>query len=217
MRTITTIISAFILFAFFGCGNQDKSPGSEETISAPKLDLHAAIFMGDMEAVKQHIKAGSDLNVLEPSRKSTPLITAAALGDPEAAKLLIDAGADLNIKNADGSTALQTAVVFGKTKVAKVLINAGIKLNDKNNEGSTPLHTAAFFCREEIVKSLLEKGADKSIKNGNGKTALEIVSAPFDKVIAIYDAVGAGLKPLGIEFDYEHLKKTRPIIAEMLK
>lgn len=220
MKTLITIILSFILLTTFGCGNKDNSPQSgdnETTVEVPNLDLHAAIYMRDTEAIKQHIKAGSDLNVLEPSRGSTPLITAAALGEPEAAKLLIDAGADLNHKNEDGSTALQTAIVFDKTKVAKVLIESGADLTITNNEGSTPLHTAAFFCREEIVKNLLEKGADKSIKNGSGKTALEIVAAPFNDVKEVYDAIGAGLKPVGISLDYERLEKTRPIIALMLK
>ena len=118
MRTIAKVLFSLVFFTLLSCGNQDKSPGSEETISAPKADLHAAIFMRDLDAVRQHIKAGTDVNILEPMRGSTPLITAAALNESEAAKILIDAGADLNYKNEDGSTALQTAIVFDKTKVA---------------------------------------------------------------------------------------------------
>ncbi|MDH4185721.1 MAG: ankyrin repeat domain-containing protein, partial [Nitrospira sp.] len=95
MRTIATVILALMLFTFVGCGNQDKSPQqsaeSQTTVSAPKVDLHTAVVIEDLEAIRQHIKAGSDLNVLEPSRASTPLITAAFLGKTEAAKILIDA------------------------------------------------------------------------------------------------------------------------------
>jgi len=188
LRTITTVISALMLFTFIGCGNQGKStrqsPGSPTTRSVPKVDLHSAVVTGNLEAIRQHIKSGSDLNVLEPSRASTPLITAAALGNTEAAKILIDAGADLNYQN---------------------------------NDGSTALHTAAFLCRVEVVEALLEKGADKTIKNKAGKTAFEIVEPPFEDVKGVYDAIGAGLKPLGIKLDYDYIKTTRPKIAEMLK
>ena len=221
MRKIATVILALLLFAFVGCGNQDESPQqsaeSRTTASVPKVDLHSAVVTGDLEVIRQHIKAGSDLNVLEPTRASTPLITAAFFGNTEAAKILIDAGADLNYQTADGSTALHTAAAFGKTEVAKILIDAGIDLNTQNNEGSTALHTAAFLCREEIVKALLEKGADKTLKNKMGQTAFETVEAPFEAVKGVYDAIGAALKPLGLKLDYDHIKTTRPEIAEMLK
>jgi ankyrin repeat protein len=206
MRTIIAVLLALIVITFVGCGNQ-----------APKVDLHSAVVTNDFEVIRQHIKAGSDLNVLEPSRASTPLITAAALGHTEAAKILIEAGADLNYQNADGSTALHTAAVFGRTEVAKVLIDAGTDLNKKNNTGSTALHAAAFFCRVAIVKTLLEKGADKTLKNNDGKTAFETVEIPFEYVKGVYDAVGTGLKPLGLILDYDLIQTTRPKIAEMLK
>jgi uncharacterized lipoprotein NlpE involved in copper resistance len=217
MKTVTTVILVVTLLTIVGCGNQDKSAESQTTVSAPKVDLHSAVVTGDLEVIRQHIKAGSDLNVLEPTRASTPLITAAFLGKTEAAKILIEAGADLNYKNADGSTALHTAAAFGKTEAAKILIDAGADLNYKNNDGSTALHTAAFFCHVEIVQALLEKGADKTLKNKTGQTAYEIVIIPFEDVKGYYDAVGAGLKPLGLKLDYDHIKTTRPKIAEMLK
>jgi len=188
MRTITIIILVLMLFTFVGCENQDKSPRQsaepQTTVSVPKVDLHSAVFTENLEVIRQHIKAGSDLNALEPSRSSTPLITAAFLGKAEIAKILIDAGADLNYQNVDGSTAL---------------------------------HTAAFFCRVEIVEALLAKGADKTLKNKAGQTAFESVEAPFEDVKFIYDAIGEGLKPLGLKLDYEYIKATRPKIAEMLK
>ena len=210
-----------MLFTLVGCGNQNESPRqpaeSQTTPSAPKVDLHSAVVTDNLEAIRQHIEAGSDINVLEPSRASTPLISAAFLGKTEAATLLIDAGADLNYQNVDGSTALHTAAAFGKPEVAKILIDAGADLNLQNNQGSTALHTAAFFCRVEIVEALLEKGADKTLKNKSGKTAYEIATLPFEDLTGVYDAIGAGLRPLGLKLDYDRIKATRPQIAKMLK
>jgi len=110
-----------------------------------------------------------------------------------------------------------TATVLGKTEVALALIDAGADVNYQNYEGSSALITAAFFCRTEIVKALLQKGADKTLRNKAGRTALESVSAPFDEVKGIYDGLGKALEPLGLKLDYEQIKITRPIIAEMLR
>lgn len=129
MRTITTVILALMLFTLVGCGKQ-KNP-------APKVDLHSAVVTGDLEVIRQHIKAGSDLNVLEPSRASTPLMTAAALGKTEAAKILIDAGADLNYQNNDGSTALHTAAFFCREDIVKALLEKGADKTIKNKMGRT--------------------------------------------------------------------------------
>lgn len=224
MKALTAVMLVATLFAFVGCGNQDKASQQSETtettettVSIPEIGLHSAVVAGDLDAIRQHIEAGSDLNEMEPTRASTPLITAAAFGQPEAAKLLIDAGADLNAQNTDGSTALHTAAAFGKTEVAKLLIDAGIGLDIKNKEGSTALHTAAFMGHKEIVEAMLAKGADKTATNGAGKTAYETVKAPFEEVKPVYDAVGAGLASMGITLDYDYIKAARPEIAGMLK
>ncbi len=142
---------------------------------------------------------------------------AALQGNVEAIQQHIAYGSDINQKDDYGSCPLTVATTFGKTEVADLLINAGADLTVKNNDGSTPLHIAAFMCRTDIVKSLLEKGADKTITNNYGHTALQSVSGPFEAARPIYEGLEAGLKPLGLYFDYAHLEKTRPIIAELLK
>lgn len=146
----------------------------------PNVDL----ITNNLKAIQQHVKAGSDLNVKEPTRGSTPLITAA---------------------------------VFGRTDAALALIDAGADVNHQNNEGSTPLITAAFTCRSEIARALLDNGADKTLKSNAGRTALESVQRPFDDVKGVYDGLKAALEPLSLQLDYEHIKATRPKIAEMLQ
>jgi ankyrin repeat protein len=138
MKTLTVLMCAVGLVVFAGCGQQDES-SQESATSAPKRDLHTAVVLGDFEAIRQHIEAGSDLNVLEPSRGSTPLITAAALGKTEAAKILIDGGADLDFQNSDGSTALHTAAFFCSVEIVEALLEKGADKTLKNKTGQTPL------------------------------------------------------------------------------
>ncbi len=142
---------------------------------------------------------------------------AALQGDIAAIRQHIAAGADLNEKDAWGSTPLIIAAAFGKTEVAIALIEAGADLNVTNSDGATALHTAAFLCRTEIVEALLEAGANKYLRDNFGNTARESVADPFDDVTFIYDRFGQGLGPLGLELDYERIRATRPLIAEMLR
>ena len=139
MKTIITIVLAIILFAHLSCENQDESAESKTIVEKPKMDLFSAVVLGDLEVIRQHVKAGSDLNVVEPSRLSTPLITAIAFGKTEAAKILIDAGADLNYQNNDGSTALHTAAFFCRVKIVKSLMEKGADKSLKNKMGRTAL------------------------------------------------------------------------------
>ena len=121
-------------------GNSMNSE-TKETAVKPNMDIHTAIIMGNLEAVKQHIKSGTDINQKEPMSASTPLISAVTFNRPEIAKALIDANADLSLKNNDGSTALHTAAFFGRIEIVKLLIDAKADRTIKNNFGATPRET----------------------------------------------------------------------------
>ncbi len=142
---------------------------------------------------------------------------AALQGDVAAIRQYIEAGSDLNERDAWGSTPLIVAATFGKTEVATALIEAGADLNVTNNDSATALHAAAFLCHPEIVEALLENGADKELRDRFGNTPLESVSAPFEDVEGTYDALRQALAPLGLRLDYEEIRVTRPLIAQMLR
>lgn len=180
MKRITKAMLVITLLTAAGCGNGEDT---QEAPKPPSMALHTAAVLGNVDAVRQHIKAGSDLNE----------------------------------KDAYGSTPLIAATTFGKTEAARALIEAGADTEITNNDGATPLHIAAFLCYTEIVEALLEAGADRDLRNNTGSTALESVAGPFDDVKVVYDSIGKALGPLGLELDYEHIKRTRPKIAEMLR
>ena len=143
---------------------------------------------------------------------------AAITGDLEVVQELIEAGSDLNAREpAGGSSPLITAATFDQTEIAVALIEAGADLDQQNNDGSTALLTAAFFCRTEIVEALLAAGADRSIPNYAGSTALDVVTVPFEALEPTYDFLGSVLAPYGLKLDYDRIKQTRPVIADMLR
>ena len=191
IKNLGYIIISIALLSLNSCqgqGDRSQKKNENESISksavkAPGIDIHTATFFGNLDAVKQHINAGSDLNV----------------------------------KDEYGSTPLNIAATFGKTDIALALINGGADIQTTNSEGSTPLHVAAFFCRTEIVKALLEKGADKSLTNNYGSTPLMSVSGPFSEVQPFYQEISKNLGQFGLKLDFDHLEKTRPVIAALLK
>ena len=122
-----------------GQAQQERKPGAKNNPGAA-IDIGKAAGMGDLEALKRHIQAGTDLNQRGPDQ-STPIMTATVFGRAGAAKVLIEAGADLNLKDKDGSTALLMASFFAHPEIVEALLAADADPNIKNNSGSTALDT----------------------------------------------------------------------------
>jgi len=143
--------------------------------------IHDAARKGDIEAVKQHLAAGRNVNAKDDKGR-TPLHRAAREGHKEVAELLIAAGAALNSKDKEGKTPLHHAARWGHTNIAALLIAAGADVNAKDNKGRTPLDRAVGYT--EIVALLRKHG---------GKTSEELN--------ALIDAAEAG----NIEAVKQHL------------
>jgi ankyrin repeat protein len=130
-----------IAITFTACTQSDSNTKSTPGTNAPGVDIHTAVMTNNIEAVKQHIEAGTDLNQKEPMSGSTPLINAVTFDKKEIAEALIEAGADLEVKNNDGSTALHSASFFCRVELVQMLINANADKEVRNNFGATPRET----------------------------------------------------------------------------
>ena len=98
-----TTIAAVLLV---GCGKSAQE--SSTKVKAPDISIHEVAMKGNIEAVKQHLATGTDVNTKD-NRGKTSLHRAAEKGHKEIAELLIAAGADLNAKDDDGTTPLDMA------------------------------------------------------------------------------------------------------------
>ena len=140
-RAAIAITFLTMLLTITACNERKKptqNPAVSETwVKPPKVDIHTAVMTGNMEALKQHIAAGSNLNEKDPLGGSSPLISASLFGKTEMAKMLIEAGADLNFRNNDGSTALHTASFFCRPQIVKMLLAKGADKTIKNKYGQT--------------------------------------------------------------------------------
>lgn len=142
----------FILLVVLSACNEKKNPESQQTdaansstrVNPPDVDIHTAVITENLDALNQHIAAGSNLNEPDPFGGSSPLITASVFGKNAMAKVLIDAGADLNFQNKDGSTALHTSAFFCRPEIVKMLLDKGADKTIKNKYDATPYETVAL-------------------------------------------------------------------------
>ena len=146
-RTVIAITFLSLVSIMASCQDKkvpNKNAALTQTrVKAPAMDIHTAVRTGNMEALKQHIAAGSNLNEKDPFGGSSPLISASLFGKTEMAKLLIEAGADLNLQNNDGSTALHTAAFFCRPEIVRMLLAKGADKKIKNKYGSTAYESVA--------------------------------------------------------------------------
>ncbi len=159
-------LSFVILLLLNACDPSNGSNNTQSVINAkaksitetPKMDLQAAIVSGNLEVVKQHIEAGTDINMKDPMSGSTPLITAATFGKTAIAKALIDANADPDIKNNEGSTALHAAAFFCRIEIVQMLIDAGADKSIKNNHAATARQSVVGpFAEMKPIYEMIQK------------------------------------------------------------
>jgi len=133
------------------------------------MSIHDAIIEGNIETVKQHIAAGTDVNA-KNNHGQTPLYHACLpfihTDNPvEIVELLIENGADVNVKatNITGWTPIHQAsqILRNDTTavdIIELLIENGADVNAKDAIGSTPLDHAETM---EIADLLRKHGGKR--------------------------------------------------------
>ena len=157
-------------------------PFPEATILEPPIakttgiPIIEAIRKGNIEAVKQHLAAGMDVNGRDNWGRTVLHKASGWQGQREIVELLISNGADVNAKRSDGAIPLHYAVYYDRMENVEILLSKGADLNAKDGDqnGATPLHEAAWRSRKEIVDLLISKGADVNDKDNEGQTPLDL-------------------------------------------
>ena len=120
MKSLLVSIVAAVLLV--GCGEVSNPEANRALLDAVKR-------RGNIEAVKQAIADGADVNALGDEGE-TPLHQAAIGGHKEVAELLIAKGADLDAKSY-GETPLDLAIRLGQTETAALLRKHGAKAGEE--------------------------------------------------------------------------------------
>jgi len=171
---LLTLFMTGLLVSCQEAKTQNTLEQSEKQAVRPEMDLQAAVIQDNLEAVKQHIEAGTDLNAKDPMSGSTALISAITFDKNRIADALIDAGADLSVKNNDGATALHVAAFFCRVETVQKLLDAGADKTLRNNFGATP--------RESIMGPFAEvKPIYEFMQTQLGPLGLELDMAELEK------------------------------------
>ena len=149
MKILLTTIAALLVV---GCG--------------PSMDIWEAAYYGNIEAVKQHLADGVDVNAKDEVGK-TPLDRAVFFNHTEIIDLLRKHGGKTsNWLNADDS--IHSAAGAGHIEAVKQHLAAGTDVNAQNDLARTPLYNAAEEGHKEIAELLIAKGADVNTKVEGG-------------------------------------------------
>ncbi|MDJ0567992.1 MAG: ankyrin repeat domain-containing protein [Pleurocapsa sp. MO_192.B19] len=99
---------------------------------------------GHREIVSELLKAGADVNAVEPTFGAVPLHKAVYNGHADITKMLVEQpDIDINFQGAtNGYTPLHDAIWHGYKDCAQILIEAGAQLDLKGHDGKTPLDIA---------------------------------------------------------------------------
>jgi len=211
---LLTTIAAVLLVA---CGKSQNSPPQAEPVAEakqvnPKASeaLLKAVKKGDIEAAKQAITDGADVNGegeygMTPI-EGTPLHLAVSQDRHEIIELIIAKGSNVNVEDFIFTlTPLDWAVKLEKTETIKLLQKHGGK-----SAAQDSIHIAAQLGNFAAVKKHLDNGTDINARAGLNET-------PLDYTREIKVATNANLGIVGLPEDTVEIKAAKKEIADFLR
>jgi ankyrin repeat protein len=150
-------VLAGVWFAAFAHLAATHSPPAEiDALDAASLG--EAVRAGDVEAVRDLLRRGADVNAREPDG-GAPLHWAVYDENHPITDLLVGRGADVAAANREGATPLALAATNGDAQSIRRLLDAGAKVNARGPNGETALMLAARAGRTDALALLLDRGA----------------------------------------------------------
>ena len=143
MKKVNALILLITLLVVFG-------QTGKAAAAAQEIGIWTAAARGNIDAIEQHLKAGTDIDAMEPQGGSTPLMVAAAFGQANVAELLIEKGANVNARSSDGGTALHGAAFFCHAEIVKLLLAKGVDIGAENVRGETALYSVTAPWSQDV-------------------------------------------------------------------
>jgi len=183
-------------------------------------DLDRAARKGDVNAIRQLVSAGADINQ-RASRGQTPLMLAVIERELQATETLIKLGADLDVRDSNGETALHHAITSADDSIVSLLLQSGAKVRIRDGSGRDAaqhaLHLTALRGNanhkyqeiSDIVSSAAVRegpGTEQKLPDSEGRRAYSDSYQNYDITPqAFYDAAYRALLKRGWKIEKHEL------------
>ena len=169
-------------------------------VITPEISIHDAARDGNIEGIKQHLAAGTDVNEVERnltqkseeyipmSRRDSALDLALKLPSSSDKSVIVNMlrkNGGKTTKQLSNQDALTSACLSGNIITIKKLIKDGAHINAKGRTGVTPLNIAVYSGNRKVVKFLLDNGADVNFADKEGHAPLHNVMLKEDAELLI--------------------------------
>ncbi|KAL3527435.1 hypothetical protein ACH5RR_012091 [Cinchona calisaya] len=138
------------------------------------LRVNSAAYYGDLQQLKNLIRAGADPNKKDYDGRS-PLHLAASRGYEDIAQFLMQEGVDIDAADNFGNTPLLEAIKSGHERVASLLVKEGASLKIDN--------AGSFLCMvvvkgdSDLLRRLLDTGIDPNSRDYDQRTPLHVAAS----------------------------------------
>ena len=187
MKQLLITIAAVVLV---GCGESQQSAPAPEVeptepiaeaakpelppAKAPDISIHEAVKEGNVEAVKQHLDAGTYINSRNSGNEWTPLHVASFEGNKKIVELLVAEGADVDARDRLSDRPIHHAITYKYKDIVEFLISKSADVNAKNAAKYTPLHLAIRDDNKKVAELLIANGADVNAIDVIDSTPLDV-------------------------------------------
>lgn len=192
-----------------------ESESNGDLILAPVISIIDAASTGNVDAIKQHIAAGTNIESRSLANASTPLNVACAVGRTDVVEVLLDAGADIESKNSEQTTPLFNAAFFCHPLTVELLLKrkANVNTTDKNGMPLVEVMKAPWEIMEGLYKAIypavgLEYDAEQ-IKAARPEI-LKMLQASAGKL----SNAAIPIAPKRSKAEIESVRKSRPPITD---
>lgn len=147
------------------------------------------------------LKAGADVNKIDPVTKWTPLHHASSHGFKNIVELLLSYGASIDAKDNRDNTPLHEATFWGHYNIAQILVSHNASIGAQDDYGRTPLHYVIMYYdryksndARTCIKLFSQSKHDINLKDWSGLTPLNMASMQGNfKAIEVLLSHGASI------------------------
>lgn len=238
MRIVYNVFIMLLMSACLNVAGMKRLQGNQIGRSLKKFKIESSrdelnkelievVVRQDLEKVDDLIKAGADVNAIDPQTNESILYIAVTLGNYDMAQKLLGYGAYVNSINTDlQSTPLHGAVFEDYIELAALLLKYGAHVNAIDANGNTPLHlarpyakssenTGAGFQASPMIELLISYGANPEIQNNNNQTSgdraihsgKEVPNSPTRKLYSDINNIRTSLLASKTNVQQEELKQ----------